>query len=298
MPAPSTGTEPGRTAAVALVLVAAVLWGSTGTLQALLPEGRAPLAVGALRMALGAATLLALALCHGPSRRALARRPGRGVVLAGVAIGAYNLFFFRAVLDAGVGIGTAVTIGSAPLWTSAAERILWGRRQGALRLTGQAVSVAGVALLALADGAGPAPGRGLVLALAAGASYAAYSMLTARAGAGRPPLALAGTTFAVAALVTAPALALSPLGWLAAPGAWAPLLALGVGATGLAYLLYTAGLARLAPSTAVTLALAEPVTAWVLALVVVGERAGPAGAMGAVLVLAGLAIVTRAPAAR
>jgi len=45
-------------------------------------------------------------------------------------------------------------------------------------------------------------------------------------------------------------------------------------------------------STAVTLALAEPLTAWVLALVVVGESATPLKLAGAALLLAGLYVVT------
>ena len=45
-----------------------------------------------------------------------------------------------------------------------------------------------------------------------------------------------------------------PLGWLAAPGAALTIGALGLGATGFAYALYTWGLTRVAASTAVTLA--------------------------------------------
>jgi len=54
-------------------------------------------------------------------------------------------------------------------------------------------------------------------------------------------------------------------------------------------------LRRVAPSTAVTLALAEPLTAWVLAILVVGEPATLPRLAGAALLMAGLAIVTLTP---
>lgn len=59
-------TEP-RTASAAVsggaawVLAAAVLWGTTGTAQALAPTGASPLAVAAMRLAIGGAALFALA---------------------------------------------------------------------------------------------------------------------------------------------------------------------------------------------------------------------------------------------
>src|SRR6056297_2150819 len=44
--------------AVLAALAAAMLWGTTGTLQSLLPADRQPLVVGALRVILGAAALM------------------------------------------------------------------------------------------------------------------------------------------------------------------------------------------------------------------------------------------------
>ena len=48
----------------------------------------------------------------------------------------------------------------------------------------------------------------------------------------------------------------------------------------------------------VTLGLAEPVTAALLGVLVLGEHLGPLQAAGAVLVLAGLGVLARAPSAR
>ena len=280
------------------ILLAALLWGTTGTVQTFLPPSRDPLAVGALRMLVGAATLLLLALARPESRRGFAHLPWGGVILAGIAIGGYNLLFFRAVTETGVGIGTAIAIGSAPLWATAFEVLVNRERPGAVRLFGQGVAILGVGLLALAGGSEGGSLLGALLAAGAAACYAFYSMVTSRVGHRAPPMTTAAATFGVAALMTSPVLVIAPLGWLAAPQGWFWIGFLGVGVTGLSYALYTWGLTRVAASTAVTLALAEPVTAWLLASVVVGEAVTEPKIAGALLVLAGLAVITLLPARR
>jgi drug/metabolite transporter (DMT)-like permease len=57
-----------------LVLLAAVLFGTTGTAQALGPDGTSPLTVGASRIAIGGAALVAIAHIWG--RRSLIHRDG------------------------------------------------------------------------------------------------------------------------------------------------------------------------------------------------------------------------------
>lgn len=276
---------------VLAVVAAAILWGSTGTVQTLLPAMREPLAVGALRLAFGALSLLALALAQPASRRALPRVLWPPILFAGVAIGAYNLVFFWAVSAAGVGIGTAVAIGSAPLWTTAYEALVCRRLPPRLKAVGQGLAILGVGALSFATADAEGSVLGLLLALAAGASYAAYSLATSACAGRAPSPALAAATFTVAALVTAPVLALVPLTWISGWQAWAALVFLGVGATGLSYALYTWGLGRVAASTAVTLALAEPVTAWVLASAWVGEALSATAVAGVALILGGLVFV-------
>ncbi len=286
-----------RLAGISAVLCAAVLWGTTGTLQTLLPADREPLVVAAIRLAVGALSLLAMALLAGDSRRAFAHLPLRPVIAAGMAIGLYNMLFFVAVTQAGVGVGTAIAIGSAPVWVTLYEALRLGRLPGPLRAFGQAISILGAALLVLDSGGGASVG-GMVLAAAAGAAYAAYSVATGGLGGRVPPATLAAGTFTVAALIAAPAFIALPVAWAADPTAWPALAFLGVVTTGVAYALFTRGLARVATSTAVTLSLMEPLTAWLLAIFVVGEAVTAQRLIGAGLVFAGLALVTLAPGGR
>ncbi|MBJ3777229.1 DMT family transporter [Acuticoccus mangrovi] len=289
---PLSRAAPLRAIALLAVLAAAMLWGTIGTLQALMPPGRDPLIVASLRLTLGAATLGALALLAPPARRALLRLPRGGILLAGAAMGIYNMIFFVAVGLAGVGIATALAIGSAPVWVSLYEHTRYGVRPTRARLAGQAASIAGAVLLAAAGRALDASLTGILMALGAGSLYATYSLATSRLATRAPSGAVAAATFAVAAVVVAPVWLVADAAWITAPGAWPKLLALGIVSTGLAYALYTFGLTVVAASTAVTLSLAEPLTAWLLATVVVGEPLTLTKAVGAILVFAGLAVTT------
>jgi drug/metabolite transporter, DME family len=64
----------------------------------------------------------------------------------------------------------------------------------------------------------------------------------------------------------------------------------GVVATAVAYLLYVQGLARVPAATAGTLSLAEPLTAMVLGIAVLGERPSVVALIGALLVIGGLTV--------
>lgn len=291
-----TGTA--RLLGVTAIIAAAMLWGTTGTVQALLPPERQPLVVAALRVLIGALALLALALSSRHSRRAFAALPLPGVIFAGLSIGLYNLLFFLAVIEAGVGVGTAIAIGSAPVWVTLYEITVQRQMPGRLRAGGQLLAIAGACLLVFSGSAHSGTPFGYLLAAAAGAAYASYSLATSRISQSAPSATIAAATFSVAALALLPILFLVPIGWATSPSAWPGILFLGIGATAASYALYTWGLGRVTASTAVTLALAEPLTAWLLAIFVLDEQVTAARLGGAALLLAGLAIVTLAPRKR
>jgi drug/metabolite transporter, DME family len=68
---------------------------------------------------------------------------------------------------------------------------------------------------------------------------------------------------------------------------------LGVFVTGLAYLLYGWGLRSIGTSTAVTLTLAEPVTAAIFAVLILDERLEWFGWLGAGVVVVGLVVASQ-----
>ncbi len=73
--------------------------------------------------------------------------------------------------------------------------------------------------------------------------------------------------------------------------AWGVVLYLGLVATGVAYLLFTHALRHISGATGVTLALAEPVVAFCLAVAVVGESPSAMAVWGLAGVIGGLLIV-------
>jgi DME family drug/metabolite transporter len=67
---------------------------------------------------------------------------------------------------------------------------------------------------------------------------------------------------------------------------------LGIATTSIAYILFSAGLKRISSSAAVTLSLAEPLTAALLSVVVVGERLNGASWLGVTMLLGGILVLT------
>lgn len=72
----------------------------------------------------------------------------------------------------------------------------------------------------------------------------------------------------------------------------------GVVTAGVSYLLFTHALRHISAGTAVTLALGEPVVAFALAVILVGEHPSAAGFFGLLLVVAGVVAVVRSEPGR
>src|SRR4051812_7861671 len=280
------------------VLLAALCFGTTGTAQALGPDGASAVTVGAVRIAVGATLLLGVQ--HLVARRAAGaaaprRAWPRGAQLAGaLGVAAYQLCFFAAVKDTGVAVGTVVALGSAPALAGAGGWLLDPRGPGRAWIGAPALACAGVAVLALAGGGAGSQvsAPGVALAVGAGASYAGFTLASKRLldqGHGVEPVM--ARLFGLGAVLLVPVLVLGDVSWVAGAGGAAMALWLGAVPTALAYLLFASGLRRLPANEVATLTLAEPVTATVLGAVVLGERPGAAALAGIVMILAGLAVL-------
>lgn len=281
--------------AALLVVLAAVLWGTTGTAQELGPEGIDPLVVGWVRLAVGGVGLAGIAAVR---RAAAAPLPRAWTLVAIVSVATYQLTFFGGVRLAGVALGTAVGIGSAPIWGGLVDWRFARSTPSPRWFLAAAVAIAGAVLVAGEPGDAERPGLGLLLAVAAGASYAVYAYALQQ-------LARAGDADRVAAVAFLGAtVVLAPVAVLAGGAAgFEPLvtgrgilmaLHLGLVATTLSYALFTRGVRDTAVATATLLSLAEPVTAVVLGITVVGEALTAAAAVGVVLLLVGVTVAATA----
>lgn len=271
--------------AVAQILGAALLWGTTGTSQAFAPATATPPAVGTVRLVLGGAALVALA----GMRRGSFRAPFVPALTAALGVAAYQPTFFAAVDRTGVALGTVVAIGSAPVLAGALGWLVRRERPAKPWYLATLLAVAGVGLIA----GSPATVDllGVVLAVGAGASYAVYATaskpLVERLGV-VPGMAVA---FGGGALLLAPLLFVVDLSWVTEPSGAVVALWLGLATVAASYLLFGLGLRALDVATVATLSLAEPAVATLLGVAVLDERPGSLGWVGVGLVAAGLVML-------
>jgi DME family drug/metabolite transporter len=270
----------------AQVLFAAVCFGTTGTAQALGPAA-SPVAVGAARIVLGGAMLVAVARVLGVR---LPRADGNVLAIA-IGVAVYQLSFFAAVKLTGVAVGTVVAIGTGPAAAGALGRLVNGERLTGRWALATACAAAGVVLLA-GDGGGTVDPAGIALAVVAGVGYATCTVLSKRLLVrGVAPEGVMAAGFGGAAVLLVPVLLVAGPGFLTGAGGLALALYLGAIPTALAYVLFSRGLRSLTSGETATLVLAEPLTAAALGVVALGEHPSAAAAAGAVLVLCGLAVL-------
>jgi DME family drug/metabolite transporter len=275
-----------------LVVSAAVLWGTTGTAQALGPAA-SPLAIGSARLVVAGVVLGSLAVLAGSpgSRRRLLGLP----TLAGAAgMAAYQPLFFTAVDRTGVAVGTVVALGSAPLAVAGLEWLVARRGPDRRWAVATVPALLGLVLLGSQAGGVRADGGGVAAALGAGMAYAVFTVAMARLAPDGPAIESAGAVFALAAVLLVPLVVTLDFAWVTTLPGLATVGWLAIGATVVSYLLFTAGLRTTPAATAATLTLAEPVTAALLAVVVVGERPGVLAWVGIALVVVGLVLTGRA----
>lgn len=293
---PSLPSSPKATAVSGqwYVLLAAILWGTTGTAQALAPAGATPIALGTMRLVIGGAALLLWALVKGdlPDGR---HWPKRLVLPGAVCVAAYQLFFFAGVARTGVAVGTLVGIGSAPIVAGLLDWIVKGERPSRLWNVATLFAVSGCALLLFAGSNSQVTIDfwGILLALGAGAVYAVFALFAKELVAQHAPAAVMAVLFSLGAVFLFPLLFWVDLSWLAEPGGWLVALELGLLATAVSYLLYARGLMTVAAATAVTLSLAEPLTAAALGIFLLGETVTRPIVAGMALIFTGLALLSR-----
>lgn len=181
------------------ILLAASLWGTTGTVRTF-AGGASALSIAASRIVIGGLVLLALAAWtrRGAGLRRLLgnRRNLPPLALGAAAIAVYQTAFFVAAGRTGVAAGTVVTIGSAPAFAGLIGLVVRRSRPTGRWAAATGGAVAGCALL-IGGGrdAGIEP-AGIALALLSGLSYAVYATVaSALITRGEDDRAVAGSLF-------------------------------------------------------------------------------------------------------
>lgn len=289
----SAATKRSSTRGGWFILAAAFLWGTTGTAQAFAPAGAQPMTIGTMRLAIGAVALCFLAAYRGElgSLRQWRSWPPAKTIVAAAGVAAYQIFFFAAVARTGVAVGTIVGIGSTPIAAGILVLLFHREWPGRRWMAATALAIVGCALLILASESIRTDLIGIFLAVGAGTSYALYTMLSKDLLDSQPAGAVLTITFSLGVILLVPVLIFGDLSWLLEPRGIAVALHLGIVTVGFAYLLFAIGLSSIAVATAATLTLAEPLTAGLLGVFVLGEELTTTAVFGIALLLAGLLIL-------
>jgi inner membrane transporter RhtA len=151
-------------------------------------------AAGAVFLRAGFGALVLLALTRGAVLRAR-EWPHRDVFLLGVAVAAVNLFFYAALERLPLGIAVTLEfvgpLGVAIVGSRRPRDVIW-------------VVLAAAGIVLLSDGGGGVDALGVVLALTAGAFWAAYIVQADRVGALAPGPGGATMAAVISAVLVAP----------------------------------------------------------------------------------------------
>lgn len=295
----TTGVPAGRFGLGDVMALATVaLWGASFTVIKSAYREFTPLGFAAVRFAIASAALLVLlAVMRRPL--AIARADLARVAAVGAShVGLYQIFFSLGLRDTTAShsvllINTAPVMTMALVWLTRSERVI------ARQVAGMLLAGAGVATLVAASGSvSPGHLRGDLLTLLAAAAYAAtpvivlplyarYSTLTVLAGA-----MLAGA--AMLLIVGAPELARQS--WRLTPAAWLQLLYAAIGAGALGYVFWYEGIRRIGPTRTAAYSYLIPAVGVLSAVAILREPFGVLHGLGAVVILAGVALA-RWPAA-
>ncbi|WP_163538352.1 EamA family transporter [Gracilibacillus sp. YIM 98692] len=276
--------------AIALILIASVLWGTTGTAQTFAPDTAHPVALGAIRLAIGGIVLLIIMLIQGKIHFNNWIRISTFIAI--ISMAAYHPLFFSAVSLTGVAIGTVVAIGSAPILAGLLEWIVNRSFPHKTWWIATILAIIGCLLLTLNSQEVIISPKGIFMALGAGLAFAMFTISNKYILKHHSPEEAVAVVFTLAALLLSPLYFVYDFTWFLQVDGLVVSLHLGLIATALAYIFYSNGLIGTSAATAVTLSLAEPLTASVLGVLVVRETLTWQSSIGVVCIFLGLVLLS------
>lgn len=284
-----------RTIGASQVLLAGVFWGTYGTFASFLPDSISPLAVGAIKLAIGAIGLAVILMASHRGRIISkgTRFPLPTLLSCAVALAIAQTSIYMGVRNAGVTIATMIFIGTPPLFSGLFAQFVRKERQSLSWLVSSIIIALGCFFMAI-SGDTTADGNRLLIgslfAATAGATWTFVGTNLRSMQKHATPLESSFVVMGAASLVLMPIVAFQNIAWIAEPGVFSLALAMGFVSTAIPYWLFTTGARRIPASHAFLYGLTEPITASFLGLVVLGERLTSIGVVGYVHVIIGLVL--------
>ena len=285
------------------VLLAAFLWGTTGTVATFAPN-LSPLAIGAAAMG-GGGLLQALLARKSIKKNLIHINSNLVILIVGViSVFIYPLAFYSSMHLAGITIGTVVSIGTAPLFTALLERFFDQKKLSMLWFISFVLGITGVIFLSIGESPSSVTSEkiannrqilGIILGTVAGLTYASYSWAAKKLiDRGIDAKASMGLIFGFASLLLLPTLFLTGSNlfqqniniYVVGYMMLIPMF--------LGYILFGYGLKTVPASKAITLTLFEPLVAAILAIALVGEKLAPIGWVGMIFISLCLVLLSKA----
>ncbi|MER2169714.1 drug/metabolite transporter, DME family [Paenisporosarcina quisquiliarum] len=272
------------------VLLGAILWGTTGTAQTFLPDNAHPFIISAGRSATGGLFLLIIMILL--KKIKFRSWPWKQTLYAAICISLFQLLFFSSVRLTGVAIASVVAIGSAPVFSGLIEWIFLKMRPTKVWGISTGLAITGCMFLFITKGEVSINPIGVLYSLVAGLIFALYTMNSKSLLQKEDAISVVAMTFSLSALLLTPFYFILDVSWLRDAGNVGIIFYLGIATTSIAYVLYGWGLRKIPASSALTLSLAEPTTAALLGVVVVGEVLSTTSWVGIGLLLGSIVILT------
>lgn len=282
-----------RPTQVARLIALGAAWGSSFLFMKIAVPAMGPAVMMSGRIIIAALALSLFAWFAGKTLpRGAAWKPA---AISGVFYTAIPLFLWGYASQTLSASLLSIINATAPLF-GAAISLLWLReRLHGRGWAGLALGFAGVAVLVGGENFQGAAAPLLAVATAFGASllYGWVANYIQRAKPADPYANALGNLW-VASLVIAPTMLVMPVRETPGVGAWAAVAALGIACTAIAYVVYFRLIAEIGAARTLTVTYLIPVFGVFWGAVFLGERIGVHHIAGAVMVLAGVALVAKA----
>jgi DME family drug/metabolite transporter len=284
--------------------MAGICFGTSGTASTFAPESAHPLSIGAARMAFGGTLMALIGLGLWAAKRrgkpsGITHPKGRlvtflAIAVAGMGVLGYQATFFIGTQANGVAVGTVIALGTSPLFAGVFEWIVLRHPPGWIWVGATALAVLGVISLTLVGSSVTQTDPVGVLASAgAGACYAAYVVSTKWVlENGWHPQDVASLALGLGAALAFVMLPFTNPAWAFEPRGIAVIAWLAAVSIALPYLFIGSGLKGLSAATAATLTLAEPATASLLGIFLLGEHLTWNMILGLVFIIAAVMVLS------
>jgi len=281
-------------------------WGAAYPIVKQLLDWLSPLELTLARFWIVLPPLVWLVLADRRELGALVRRhPWKVLALGFLGVPAYHLSLnlgTRLLKDDPASAGSAamvsaILVGTVPAWTALFARLAGQERLRPMQWAGQALSMTGTVFIATrGDLAALNFHPGSLVVLGAPISWALYSVVARPlVASGRSSLPVTAFAVLLGTLMTSLAWPSGILGHMAAlPAlAWITLAFIGLASTLAGYLIWSVAVRRLGANRPSTYIYFIPVVSLVISALFLGERLGPATALGGGMILAGVLLIRR-----